>query len=58
MLTVALSTMRTRWAAFASTFAALAVGVSVIATMTLVLGAASGGNPRRRPGCHPELTRW
>jgi putative ABC transport system permease protein len=49
MLTVALATVRTRWAAFASTFAALALGVSVIATMTLVLAAASGGNPHQRP---------
>jgi putative ABC transport system permease protein len=49
MLTVALATVRTRWAAFASTFVALALGVSVIATMTLVLAAASGGNPHQRP---------
>ena len=49
MLTVALATVRTRWAAFASTFAALALGVSVIATMTLVLAAASGGNAHQRP---------
>ena len=49
MLTVALATIRTRWPAFAGTFAALALGVSVIATMTLVLAAASGGNPHQRP---------
>jgi putative ABC transport system permease protein len=49
MLTVALATVRTRWAAFAGTFAALALGVSVIAMMTLVLAAASGGNPHQRP---------
>jgi putative ABC transport system permease protein len=49
MLTLALATVRTRWAAFAGTFAALALGVSVIATMTLVLAAASGGNPHQRP---------
>jgi putative ABC transport system permease protein len=49
VLTVALATVRTRWAAFAGTFAALALGVSVIATMTLVLVAASGGNPHQRP---------
>jgi len=49
MLTVALATVRTRWAAFASTFAALALGVSVIATMTLVLAAASDGNAHQRP---------
>jgi putative ABC transport system permease protein len=49
MLIVALATVRTRWAAFAGTFAALALGVSVIATMTLVLAAASGGNPHQRP---------
>jgi putative ABC transport system permease protein len=49
MLTVALATVRTRWAAFAGTFAALALGVSVIAMMTLVLAAASGGGARQRP---------
>ena len=49
MLTVALATIRTRWPAFVGTFAALALGVSVIATMTLVLAAASGGNPHQRP---------
>ena len=49
MLTLALATVRTRWAAFAGTFAALALGVSVIATMTLVLAAASGGNPHQHP---------
>jgi putative ABC transport system permease protein len=49
MLTVALASVRTRWAAFAGTFAALALGVSVIAMMTLVLAAASAGNPHQRP---------
>jgi len=49
MLTLALATVRTRLATFAGTFAALALGVSVIATMTLVLAAASGGNPHQRP---------
>ena len=49
MLTAALATVRTRWAAFASTFAALALGVSVIAMMALVLAAASGGNAHQRP---------
>jgi putative ABC transport system permease protein len=49
MLTVALATVRTRWAAFAGTFAALTLGVSVIAMMTLVLAAASGGNPHQLP---------
>ena len=49
MLTVALATLRTRWAAFAGTFAALALGVSVIAMMTLVLAAASAGNPHQSP---------
>jgi putative ABC transport system permease protein len=49
MLMVGLATVRTRWAAFAGTFAALALGVSVIATMTLVLAAASGGSPHQRP---------
>jgi putative ABC transport system permease protein len=50
MLTVALATLRTRWAAFVSTFAALALGVSVITMMTLVLAAASAGDPHQRPG--------
>jgi putative ABC transport system permease protein len=49
MLTAALATVRTRWAAFAGTFAALALGVSVIAMMTLVLAAASGGTAHQRP---------
>ena len=49
MLIVALATVRTRWAAFAGTFAALALGVSVIAVMALVLAAASGGSPHQRP---------
>ena len=49
MLTVALATVRTRLAAFAGTLAALALGVSVIAMMTLVLAAASAGNPHQRP---------
>jgi len=49
MLTAALATVRTRWAAFAGTFAALALGVSVIAMMTLVLSAASGGTAHQRP---------
>jgi putative ABC transport system permease protein len=46
MLTVALATLRTRWTAFAGTLAALALGVSVIATMALVLAAADGGAHR------------
>ena len=49
MLTAALATVRTRWAAFAGTFAALALGVSVIAMTALVLAAASGGTPDQRP---------
>ena len=49
MLTVALATLRTRWVAFAGTLAALALGVSVIATMTLVLAAANGGGGHRSP---------
>ena len=49
MLTAALATVRTRWAAFAGTFAALALGVSVIAMMALVLAAASGGTAHQRP---------
>jgi putative ABC transport system permease protein len=46
MLTVAFATLRTRWVAFAGTLAALALGVSVIATMALVLAAANGGGHR------------
>jgi putative ABC transport system permease protein len=49
MLTVALATVRTRWAAYACTFATLALGVSVITIMTLVLAAASGGDARQGP---------
>jgi putative ABC transport system permease protein len=49
MLTLALATVRTRWAAFAGTFAALALGVSVIAMMALVLSAASSGGPHQSP---------
>ena len=55
MLTVALATLRTRWVAFAGTLAALALGVSVIATMTLVLAAANGGGgTRARNGSRPR----
>jgi putative ABC transport system permease protein len=49
MLPVALATLRDRWAAFAGTLAALALGVSVIATMALVLAAADGGGGHRSP---------
>jgi putative ABC transport system permease protein len=49
MLTIALATLRTRWVAFAGTLAALALGVSVIATMALVLAAANGGGGHRSP---------
>ena len=49
MLTVALATLRTRWVAFAGTLAALALGVSVIATMALVLASANGGGGHRSP---------
>ena len=49
MLTVALATLRTRWVAFAGTLAALALGVSVIATMALVLAAANGGGGHQSP---------
>jgi putative ABC transport system permease protein len=49
MLTVALATLKTRWVAFAGTLAALALGVSVIATMALVLAAANDGGGHRSP---------
>jgi putative ABC transport system permease protein len=48
-LTVAVATLRTRWVAFAGTLAALALGVSVIATMTLVLTAANSGGGHQSP---------
>jgi putative ABC transport system permease protein len=48
-VSLAFASVRTRWAAFAGTFAALALGVAVIATMTLVLTAASAGNAHQRP---------
>ena len=49
LMMTAMATVRTRWTAFAGTFAALALGVSVVATMALVLAAASGGNAHQRP---------
>ncbi|MCO5969304.1 FtsX-like permease family protein [Actinoallomurus soli] len=48
MLSVAAAGLRTRWASFAGPLAALALGVAVIATMALVLGAASD-DPHRLP---------
>ncbi|RFU42285.1 ABC transporter permease [Actinomadura logoneensis] len=48
MLSVAAAGMRARWGAFAGPLAALALGVAVIATMALVLGAASS-DPHRLP---------
>jgi putative ABC transport system permease protein len=49
IVTIALATLRTRWVAFAGTLAALALGVSVIATMTLVLTAANSGGGHQSP---------
>ncbi|MEV4258591.1 hypothetical protein AB0J52_36000, partial [Spirillospora sp. NPDC049652] len=48
MLSVAVPGMRARWGAFAGPLAALALGVAVIATMALVLAAASS-DPHRLP---------
>ncbi|HKT05443.1 MAG TPA: ABC transporter permease, partial [Rugosimonospora sp.] len=49
MLRLALATLRSHWVGFVGTLAALALGVAVIATMALVLTAASDGNPHREP---------
>lgn len=50
MLTVALAALRTRWTALIGTFAALALGVGLIATMGLGLAStfdAPGREPQR-----------
>jgi putative ABC transport system permease protein len=49
MLNLALATLRTRATAFAGTLAALALGVSLIATMALVLSSAEQGNANQEP---------
>lgn len=48
MVSVAVAGLRARWASLAGPLAALALGVAVIATMALVLGAASD-DPHRLP---------
>ncbi|MBW5485669.1 ABC transporter permease [Streptomyces bambusae] len=48
MLSLALSTLRTRWATFAGSFVALALGVALLAVMGAAL-AASADAPERRP---------
>ncbi|MEW2291220.1 FtsX-like permease family protein [Streptomyces sp. NPDC006743] len=48
MLILALRTLRTRWVSFAGGFAALALGVALIAVMGLAL-ASSRDAPERRP---------
>lgn len=48
MLSVAVAGLRARWGSLAGPLAALALGVAVIATMALVLGAASS-DPHRLP---------
>ncbi|MFF7654800.1 FtsX-like permease family protein [Streptomyces sp. NPDC007983] len=48
MLSVALSTLRTRWVTFAGSFVALSLGVALIAVMGLAL-ASSLDAPDRRP---------
>ncbi|MFC5667737.1 FtsX-like permease family protein [Kitasatospora misakiensis] len=42
MLSVALSTLRIRWTSFVGTFVALALGVGLMATAMLVIGATAG----------------
>ncbi|MEU6341053.1 ABC transporter permease [Streptomyces sp. NPDC046977] len=48
MLSLALSTLRTRWVTFAGTFVALSLGVALLAVTGLVL-ASSQDAPERRP---------
>ncbi|NJP96364.1 ABC transporter permease [Nonomuraea sp. FMUSA5-5] len=48
MLSVALSTLRTRWVAFSGAFVALALGVGIIATIALVMSSAIEGYDRDR----------
>ncbi|SPL93876.1 putative ABC transporter integral membrane protein [[Actinomadura] parvosata subsp. kistnae] len=48
MLSVALSTLRTRWVAFSGAFVALALGVGIIAAIALVMSSAIEGYDRDR----------
>jgi putative ABC transport system permease protein len=48
VLSIAWSTLRVRWVAFVGTLAALTLGVSIIASMGIVLVAA-GDNPHLEP---------
>ncbi|MFB1048495.1 FtsX-like permease family protein [Streptomyces chrestomyceticus] len=50
MLSIALSTLRTRWALFAGTFVALALGVALIASTGQVLDATRGSSKPSSPG--------
>jgi putative ABC transport system permease protein len=49
VLSLAVTTVRSRRYAFAGTLAALALGVGIVATMALVLGAASAGGVHQSP---------
>ncbi|MCJ1678526.1 ABC transporter permease [Streptomyces sp. APSN-46.1] len=46
MLSVALNTLRLRWVTFVGTFVALALGVALIATMTLAIASTLGAKER------------
>src|SRR6202522_3591233 len=48
-LSLAVTAVRGRWHAFAGTLAALALGVGIVATMALVLGAAGAGGVQQSP---------
>jgi len=48
-MNLAVSTVRSQWSAFAGTLAALALGVGIVATMALVLNAASAGGVNQSP---------
>lgn len=50
MLSIALSTLRTRWALFAGTFVALSLGVALIASTGQVLDATRGTSKPSSPG--------
>src|SRR6202522_806223 len=59
-MNLAVSTVRSQWSAFAGTLAALALGVGIVATMALVLGAAGAGGvhqSRSRFGAVPFVIR-
>ncbi|HXL96566.1 MAG TPA: ABC transporter permease [Streptosporangiaceae bacterium] len=49
VLSLAVTAVRGRWHAFAGILAALALGVGIVATMALVLGAAGAGGVQQSP---------